>query len=455
MTKTALFSEFTPVTAKQWKQKIQYDLKGADYNDTLVWESIEGIKVKPFYNAEDVSDIPKYRLPKKQVWNIGEYISVTDAEIANKKAKQALNKGAEAIYFVLETTPTHFTALFHELLDTEYPIHLDLTTLEVDGFEQAIQELNPYLSKIHLHIDTIGHLAKSGNWYLSMEKDKELLKSLLDKTAKNHVGLSIDASIYGNAGANCVQQLAYALAHTTEYLNQIENPINLNTTFAVGGNYFFEIAKLRAYRWLWESLQIEHNLTHQLRIIAKPATRNKTIYDYNVNLLRTSTECMAAVLGGADMVVNHPYDLLYKYPHEFSERIARNQLLLLKEEAYFNNAPASTEGSYFLDSLTYQLAQKALELYQQIEASGGFLVNLKKGIIQKKVKEVAEKEQQLFDDGILKLIGTNLFQNKADKMGGALDKNPFLQKKSRKTLIPPIVATRLAEKLEKKRLENE
>ena len=141
MTKTALFSEFTPVTAKQWKQKIQFDLKGADYNDTLVWESIEGIKVKPFYNAEDVADIPKYRLPSNHIWNIGEHINVSNAEIANKKAKNALNKGAEAIYFVLEATLPHFPTLFHDLLNTEHPIHLDLTTLEVEGFKKVTKEL--------------------------------------------------------------------------------------------------------------------------------------------------------------------------------------------------------------------------------------------------------------------------------------------------------------------------
>src|SRR5690606_2264994 len=139
-----------------------------------------------------------------------------------------------------------------------------------------------------------------------------------------------------NAGANCVQQLAYTLAHANEYLNRfsveeippLKNSL-MTVKMAVGGNYFFEIAKLRALRILWAMLAPEYHLPTELHILAVPSKRNKTLYDYNVNMLRTTTECMSAVLGGANAIGNLPYDVLYHKSNEFGERIARNQLLVL------------------------------------------------------------------------------------------------------------------------------
>ena len=251
--------------------------------------------------------------------------------------------------------------------------------------------------------------------------------------------------LYQNAGANNIQQLAYGLAHANEYLNHFDNfPQNLKEKplvfkVAVGPNYFFEIAKLRALRWLWQTLSAEYGLSMKCHIMAMPSKRNKTLYDYNVNMLRSTSECMAAVLGGADTVCNLPYDAVYHKDNEFGARIARNQLLLLKEESYFDEALNAAEGAYYLEDLTKQLAQKAVDLFKQIEASGGFLNELKKGVIQKKIKESATKEQEQFDQGELVLLGTNKYQNPEDRMQGNLELFPFLKQDKRKTLIAPIL----------------
>ena len=250
-----------------------------------------------------------------------------------------------------------------------------------------------------------------------------------------------------------VQQLAYTLAHINEYFNRISainQPITIEV--AVGTNYFFEIAKLRALRLLFKTLAKEYNHDFDCHIIAIPTKRNKTIYDYNVNMLRTTTECMSAILGGANAVSNLAYDAIYHKNNEFGDRISRNQLLILKEESYFDKVNNPSDGAYYIESLTEQLAEKALELFKEIEANGGFITQLIEGTIQRKISESAQKEQELFNSGKEILLGTNKYPNPNDKMKHDLELFPFVKTKDRKTLIIPIIEKRLAEKVEQERL---
>ncbi len=461
MSKTDLFDEFPEVSAKQWKQKIQFDLKGADYNDTLVWESLEGINVKPFYNAEDVHDIPTFSLPKGHDWSVGQAIYVGDAEKANKKAVNVLQKGVESLIFTIPSEETDFETLFSSIHLEGLELYFNFEFLALQPIKKLISFLSDKKAKAHLCIDIIGHLAKDGNWYHNLDKDHELLTEIMSLGTSDIFILGVDISLYQNSGANMVQQLAYGLAHANEYLNHfvtssaVEKSFPITFKVAVGSNYFFEIAKIKALRWLWNSLASEYGIKNPCSILAVPSKRNKTLYDYNVNMLRTTSECMSAILGGVDTVCNLAYDALYHKDNEFGERIARNQLLLLKEEGYFTEASQIAEGSYYIESLTNQLAEKALALFKQLEASGGFLEALKKGIIQQKIKESAEKEQQLFDDGTLVSLGTNKYLNPQDHMKDDLELYPFVKTKPRKTIITPIIEKRLAEAVEQKRLNNE
>jgi methylmalonyl-CoA mutase len=250
--------------------------------------------------------------------------------------------------------------------------------------------------------------------------------------------------------------LAYTLAHVNEYFNRnisILQPITIEV--AVGTNYFFEIAKLRALRLVFAILAKEYNHNFDCHIIATPTKRNKTLYDYNVNMLRTTTECMSAILGEANAIANLPYDNLYHKDNEFGDRIARNQLLVLKHESYFDKVSNPADGAYYIESLTEQLAEKALLLFKDIEANGGFITQLIDGKIQKKISESAQKEQELFDSGKEVLLGTNKHPNKSDMMKSDLELYPFLKQNPRKTLITPILEKRLAEKLEQERLSQE
>lgn len=448
-----LFDDFKPVSSKQWKQQIQFELKGADYNDTLVWESIEGIKVKPFYH-EDETEI-KYTIKENtKPFEILQNIYVHDVALSNKRALDTLNRGAENIRFTIENENVALADLMQNLplKNTTYFFYLPFLSVDY------VNQINDYASKNNVKcailIDPIGQLCRDGNWFENLEKDFDKLNTIATKTAVPFI--SISSGIYQNAGANMVQQLAYTLAHINEYFNRIKSishPITIEVS--VGTNYFFEIAKIRALRLLFNTLAKEYNHNFDCHIVVTPTKRNKTLYDYNVNMLRTTTECMSAILGGADAVANLPYDSLYHKDNEFGDRIARNQLLILKHESYFDKVNNAADGAYYIESLTEQLAEKGLLLFKEIEAKGGLITQLVEGNIQKKISESASKEQELFDSGKEILLGTNKYPNKNDKMKNDLELYPFIKQNPRKTLITPIIEKRLAEKLEQERLATE
>jgi len=460
-----LFDEFSQVSAKQWKQKIQFDLKGADYNETLVWESNEGIKVRPFYH-QDTQEILEIENPKNKV-TICQSLFVFDEITTNFLAKDALQRGANSILFEA-TKPFDIDMLLKDVVTDEIQhyvsLHFKLNFLSESFLSTLLEKTKNY--RTCLNVDIVGNLAKSGNWFFDQKKDHEILTSVLKKATSSSSIISIDANLYQNAGANCVQQLAYALAHANEYLNYLHNTIiskeqtlqsieSFQFHFAVGGNYFFEIAKLRAFRYLWKLLCNEYQIDKAVQVFVQPSLRNKNLYDYNVNMLRTSTECMSAVLGGASTISNVSYDTLYHKKNEFGERIARNQLLILQEESYFNEAASAAEGSYYIETITKQLAEKALTLFKDIEKSGGFLKQLFAGTIQRKIEESAQKEQTQFDSGEIVLLGINKHPNEDDTMKSDLELYPFVKNKPRKTIIKPIITNRLAEKMEQERLSNE
>ncbi|MFD1063496.1 methylmalonyl-CoA mutase subunit beta [Winogradskyella litorisediminis] len=446
-----LFNDFEEISSKAWKQKIQVDLKGADYNDTLIWKTPDGINVKPFYHADEFKDLPEVSKSKATDWKIAQAFEVNAAREANTQAKIAIEKGAEFIIFNINNSEIDINTLVEGI---ETGIHINASEFSIE-FIESISSLKR--KNISFNNDIIGHLGKTGNWFSNLKEDH----LTFEKSVSNSNQIFVDLTHYQNAGANNVQQLAYALAHVNEYLNHLTNNSKkldqLNVTFSVsvGSNYFFEIAKLRALRQLWSVLAKSYNANIDCKVIATPSRRNKTIYDYNVNMLRTTTECMSAVLGGANVICNQPYNKLFQNPTEFGERISRNQLLILKKESYFDAVNNPSDGSYYIESLTEQLSEKALELFKNIETNGGFLKQLKEGTIQRKIKESATEEQSAFNNGEITLLGTNKHPIADDKMASNLEKMPFLKIEKRKTLIVPIIEKRLSEELEAKRLKEE
>lgn len=453
MANNNLFSDFEAVSSKQWKQQIQYELKGADYNETLVWESPEGIKVKPFYHNDETEVNLNAIVPTKS-FAIVQNIFVHDVKKSNARALETLQRGAESVRFTLENDTVSIEELMQNLPLENVNYYFNLPFLSVEFSNKINDFASKNKANIFVQVDPIGELVKDGNWFENLEKDFEKLNAIASKTAIPF--LTISSGIYQNAGANIVQQLAYTLAHANEYFNRIpaiNQPITIEV--AVGTNYFFEIAKLRALRLLFNTLASEFNHNFDCHIVATPTKRNKTLYDYNVNMLRTTTECMSAILGGADAVANLAYDAIYHKDNEFGDRISRNQLLVLKHESYFDKVNNPADGAYYIETLTEQLAEKALELFKDIEKNGGLISQLIDGTIQRKINESAQKEQELFDSGKEVLLGTNKYPNKNDQMKNDLELYPFVKQNARKTLITPIIEKRLAEKLEQERLASE
>ncbi len=454
-----LFNEFQEVSAKEWKQKIQFDLKGADYNETLIFHSKDGISVKPFYNTEDLKDPSSIANPTS--WNICEKIYVASDIKSNKKALEVIKKGAESLWFVISSEKYNFNILFKNIALSTTPINISFEFLSEEFLNSLITFLAGKDHQVSLQLDPIGNLARSGNWYHDLKKDHEILNKIVAKTEGFKSLMSIDGILYQNAGATIPQELAYMLAHANEYLNHFYNDENDNTKIqfqfltATGSNYFFEIAKLKALRLLFSSLASEYKVSEKCSILAQPSKRDKTLYDFNVNLLRTTTQSMSAVLGGANQVYNSPYDAIYHKNNEFGDRIARNQLLVLKNESYFDKVSNASDGAYYIETITQQFAEKAIDIFKEIENGGGFLKQLKEGIIQRKITESATKEQELFDAGKITLIGTNKFQNPDDRMANDLELYPFLKMNPRKTLLQPILEKRLSEKSEQERLKTE
>jgi methylmalonyl-CoA mutase len=467
-----LFQEFEPVSEAQWKMKIQMDLKGADYNKTLVTQTPEGINIKPIYHADSAPtlDLPN-RGTQNNDWYISQKIYCGNAQAANKKALNILERGAEGVILDIPDPDIDLEVLFNDLPEVGIQVHprfLDLNFLK---------KLHGFQPEAYVHIDIIHQLAATGNWFSNQKSDHQKHTDFLKSFHGYFANITVNTTSYQQAGATVTQELAYYCAHLNEYLNHYcdtgkehdekvfsafakaetraersrSKRINIDTT--IGSNYFMEIAKYRAYRILTKTLGNAYGIKDLgCYITATPSLRNKSLLDYNVNLLRTTTECMSAVLGGADTIYNLPYDAFFNKENEFGSRIARNQLLILKEEAYLNKVANAADGTYYINALTKELTEKTLEIFKTIEKGGGFVQSLFDGTIQRKIKESDTAERELLSKGDKTLLGVNKFPNADLPLKNEYEILPFQKIEPRKTLITPITIKRLAEDMEKSQM---
>jgi methylmalonyl-CoA mutase len=430
-----LFDDFNPVSEKEWKQKIQVDLKGMDYNEVMITHTDEGIDIKPFYHQDSKIDI---EIPSPKNWYITESIYSEEA----KNLDAIKSKGTEAFFLEIENTDD----IPEEITNTDIPVIFLLNDINPDRIT---------LSPNHILVfDPVNTLIKSGNWGEDQNTDLKKWQGFVDKTH----ALSIDARIYHNSGANISQQLAYTSAQLQFYLSKLKpvtEPLQINILNAVGTNYFFEIAKLKALRLLVNTICKSFDISYSLKLITEPGLHHMSIYDYNVNMLRSTTECMSAILGGSDFVKNTNYDTIFKNKNQFSQRIARNQLLILKHESYFDKVENVSNGSYYINYLIKALAEKSLDIFKGIEKSGGIIQQLFDGKIQEKINQQLQKTIEQFQSKTLKLIGVNMYINEDDKMSTQIEREIFIKANKRKTLIKPLKPQRIAEVLEQERLKKE
>ena len=421
-----LFENFDIISDKEWKNKVQVELKGLEYNETLVWGTNDQINVKPLYTKDDVDYSAIQPLPRNS----------KDWKIISKYTGN-INQDYSFLYGYLIPQKS-----FNEKI--ELPNYLDLF-IEFDG-STDLKSLENIPNLKYLDLDIYGYLAQNGLWQNDSQKaSKALVKEVLELKNFEKV-ISIQADVYQNAGANHVQQLAITLAHAVEYLENFGADIadKIYFKFAVGSNYFFEVAKLRAFRFLWKLILEQYNKESEAFIFTSTSDRNKSKLDIYNNVIRTTLESSAAIFGSSDAVFVGSYDEVNNET-DFGLELAAKQQLLLQKESYLNQFTDPAAGSFYIESLTNQLAENALELFKTIQNVGGFVRALENETLQDYIYTSAKKEQKDFDEQIIKLIGVNKYRNEAD----VIEKLPK-EKIIKQALFIPIVPTRLAEKEEKK-----
>ena len=435
-----LLSEFPKVSKQQWMEKTLADLKGADFDKKLVWKTIEGFNLQPYYaqrdlhnlhylqrfessilNMEDGSQGPRY-------WVNRSKIIVKDAESANMEAIDALNNGADGLIFDLTGKEK---VDIRKLLNNILPLHCSVSFLADRDAAKLIKGYFTFESENHIStdqlfgslcFDPIRNLTIKGK----MAKDGfRVLKEIIEITdiAERFYGLTVTGTQFQNAGSSLAQELAFTLNVAVEYIDQLgelgvsaEKVIrNMEFCMAVGTDYFLEIAKLRALRILWYKIAEAYNITDydpgDLQVYCTSSGWTKTIYDPYVNMLRNTTEAMSAVIGGCNALTIAPYNEHFEQPTNQSKRISRNVSNILKEESYFDKIVDPSAGSYYIENITDQMVQSAWKSFQQIEHAGGFMQAFREGKIQSIIAETREKRLQMAAQRRDVYVGTNQYPN--------------------------------------------
>lgn len=447
-----LFEEFPPISTQDWEDKIITDLKGADYERKLIWKTNEGISVRPYYRAEDLAnkeylnvnptEFPYVRgnNTEKNKWFIRQDIEVIDYVDANNKAIELLEKGIDSLGFSIAGDKTCTKEDLDTLLKNIPTASVEVNIIAGHNAISIAQLLNEI--EIDQNItgsfvfDPLMCLAKNGKFKGDNPiADAATVISLL-KNFPNFKALTIWGDLFENAGSSIVQELGYSLAVANEYLAGLteagisaeDAAQNIKFQFATGSNYFMEIAKVRAARLLWAKIVEEYSSDKTValaNIHAVTSDWNKTVYDPYVNMLRTQTEAMSSILGGVDSMTVKGFNAAYEKPTEFSERIARNQQILLKEESHFDKVVDPGAGSYYIESLTDRIAEEAWKLFVEVEEQGGFVAAYKAGTIQNAIKELSNKRDLDIANRKENFLGVNQFPNFTESIETELDAKTF------------------------------
>jgi len=490
--KKKLFEQFPPVSTQQWMDKINADLKGADFNKKLVWKTRDGLSVMPFYRQEDLDTLPHSNLlpgdfpyvrgtrVADNSWFVRQDITVTDYSAANAKALDSLMRGITSLGFIIADPQSVNDETVTQLLKGIRPESIEVNFSVAGGAKELLAALQGYLRKsgtdpeqvnITVSADPLGRLAANGKLCVTVDEGLDYLGDLVRESAKTPGIRCLEPSgiLFSNAGAGPVAELAYTLSLGNEYLAALtERGISAETaagsmrfTFGIGPDFFPEIAKLRAARMLWAEIVKawgpESGEAGKMHIHSVTARWNKTLFDPYVNMLRTQTEAMSAVLGGAESITVEPFDAVFRSADDFSERIARNQQLLLMEEAHLDKVADPGAGSYYIEELTAMTAREAWRLFIEIENEGGFLAALRKGMIQQRISEAAATRKADMARRKEVLLGTNQFPDFREKKSPEHDNEKLFTEytHSSEEEVKPIIPARGADEFEKLRLATE
>ena len=451
-----MFTEFPPVSTEKWEEVINKDLKGADYEKKLVWKTIEGFKVKPYYRAEDLENLEyldsnpgqepytRGKHTDNNVWDIRQDINVNDVQQANAIALEAVKRGATSLGLCACEADTK--EKMQQLLKG---INLEAVKINFLCAKNMLETLKLFVEVINANgfdakkvagstnYDMFSHALLHGEYRESEAASFATAKALVEYAKANlplFRVLTINGRHIHNAGSNIVQELGFSLAAANEMIAQLTDmgckmeqvASSITLSFATGSNYFMEIAKVRAARLLWSKIVEQYHpscgCAFKVFIHTTSSNWNKSIYDPYVNMLRTTTETMSAAIAGADAISVAPFDSAFKDADEFSYRIARNQQLLLKEESYLDKIVDPAAGSYYIENLTNSIAQYAWENFLAVESKGGFAKAIAEGYIQDEVAKVAQQRDMDIATRKTTILGTNQYPNLIEKMDSKIEK---------------------------------
>jgi methylmalonyl-CoA mutase len=482
-----LFTEFTAPTTQEWLDKIEVDLKGADFQKRMVWRTSEGFNVQPFYRREDLANLkavdslpgefPFVRGNKKDnnLWYVRQDIKVDNVGEANKKALDILNKGVDSLGFIIPGDALN-KELIATLLDGILPqcVELNFKTcqrhcVELAGLLVAYFKEKGYpLAELQgsINFDPIEKILTKGKDVSPvLSEAKALIEAL--KELPGYKCINVNSVSLNNAGAYIYQELGYALAWGAEYLNILteagvdstEAAKRIKFNMGISDNYFMEIAKFRAARLLWSQIVKQYepkcDCACQMHVCAITSEYNQTLFDSYVNLLRSQTETMSAAIANVDSIIVTPFDKPYETPTEFAERIARNQQLLLKEEAHFDKLVDVAGGSYTIEHLTDAIAQEGWKLFLAVEEAGGFLAEALKSNIVNAVNASNDKRHAAAATRKEFILGTNQFPNFTEKSEGKQPVTCCCSCAHEGGELPQLNKARLASEFEALRLSTE
>lgn len=418
-----LFSEFTPVTKQQWIERVNADLKGEDFNRKLVWKNLSNINFQPFYNAEDTLDYLTDMGENAQALINYRSIDVVSAEAGNKQALKAVNEGVTGLLFNLNDYVA-VAALLNGVNLNRIAVSFVLKNNSVKFVKEffAFAEQNLIYNKsLRGYFDlglitnyvTKGHIDNS-----HFEVVRNLTK--LGEKFPNFKTITVSGTAYLDSGSNQVQEVAYTLNSLVYLIEQcLYKDISLQSIFnnlhvqlAIGSEYFVEIGKFRAFNSLLHKIAKKYGVTDfKHTLTAKTSIWSKSVTDAHTNLLRATTETMSAILGNVDGVLIDAYDKEFNETSDFSNRIASNISTILKEESYFGKVANPVDGSYYIEEVTVQIAEKALELFKAIETAGGFNNAFESELIQTQIAEIRQEKIKLISQRRLPMVGVNKYPN--------------------------------------------
>ncbi len=487
MSGAKLFEEFPPISSEGWRKKIEADLKGLDFNKKLVWKSEEGFDVQPYYRQEDLSGLPGVKEGPGispfarnsgragNDWLIRQdFVIKGNLAEKNREIIAAISRGAQSLGFNLENIKEYNDSFVRDLLKG-----IDLKRVRINFLHAADPKklFRQFMNEAgrsqagevcvpgNLGLDPLGKLSSKGKIDDQAFDDVAEILMECNKTLPNFRILTIDAGLFQDGGSTLSQELGFSLAMLNTYLDELTKKglspsilaKNIGFSFVSGPNYFMEIAKLRAARWLFSVVCKAWGINETevpMHIHTRSASWNLTLYDPNVNLLRTTTEAMSGSLGGSDEISVHPYDLVFREGNDFSSRIARNIQVILKEESHFDKVADPASGSYYIENLTAGIAEQAWSHFMEVEERGGYTEAFKSGWIQEAVAASAEKKRSGAASRRQTILGVNQYPNFNEFIMKQELKLPALSRLEN-TDFTPITPFRIAGELENIRLQTE